>query len=74
VTIPHILRHTFASLSIERGANIKVVSQLLGHSQVGTNLYTHFSEGHVREVFKMCHPMAKKKLSDEEILTNRMNS
>ncbi len=73
---PHTLRHTFASLSIERGANIKAVSQLLGHSQIGTtlNLYTHLSDGHVRKVFKMCHPLAAQKLSDEEVMENRKNS
>lgn len=73
---PHTLRHTFASLSIERGANIKAVSQMLGHAQVGTtlNLYTHLSEGHIRKVFRMCHPMTVNPLSDKEILENRRNS
>ena len=44
---PHSLRHTYASLSIEQGANIKVVSQILGHSNIRTtlSLYTHLSEG-----------------------------
>ena len=73
---PHTLRHTFASLSIEHGANIKAVSQMLGHAQVGTtlNMYTHLSEGHVRKVFKMCHPMAPNIMSTAEILENRRNS
>lgn len=73
---PHTLRHTFASLSIERGANIKAVSQMLGHAQIGTtlNLYTHLSEGHIRKVFRMCHPMTANSLSDAEILENRKNS
>lgn len=73
---PHSLRHTFASLSIEQGANIKVVSQILGHSNVRTtlSLYTHLSEGNVRKVFRMCHPFTKAKLSDEQIVANRKNS
>ena len=73
---PHSLRHTFATLSIERGANIKAVSQILGHSQVRTtlSLYTHLSEGHVRKVFRMCHPLSSEKLSDREIVDNRRNS
>ena len=42
---PHTLRHTFATLTIESGANIKAVSQMLGHRHIATTLqlYTHLS-------------------------------
>lgn len=61
---PHSLRHTFATLAIERGANVKAISQLLGHRHVGTtiNTYTHLSEKHVRDVFRQCHPLQEAKL------------
>ena len=73
---PHSLRHTFATLMIENGGNIKVVSQLLGHSDINTtlNMYTHLSSEHVRRVFKLCHPMSKKKLPLKEVIENRLKT
>lgn len=70
---PHTLRHTFATLSIERGANVKAVSQLLGHAQVTTTLqmYTHLSEEHVRKVFRLCHPRAEVHLPLEQVVELR---
>jgi len=49
---PYTARHTMASLLIEGGANVKAVSERLGHSRVGITLdtYTHVSEGMQREV------------------------
>ena len=42
----HDLRHTFASLLLESGENLKAIQELLGHSQISTtmDIYTHFSE------------------------------
>lgn len=73
---PHTMRHTFASLSIEMGANIKAISQLLGHAQVGTtlNMYTHLSPEYVRKVFTLCNPFTEKALSLEETVNARRNS
>ncbi len=75
-TTPHTLRHTFATLSIEMGANIKAVSQLLGHAQVGTTLkmYTHLSPEYVRKVFQLCNPFTEKVFSLEEAVNARRSS
>lgn len=73
---PHTLRHTFATLSIEMGANIKAIAQILGHSDVGITLkmYTHLSSEYVRKVFQLCNPFTKRALSLEEAVAARRNS
>jgi len=70
---PHVLRHTYATLAIERGANIKAVSQLLGHADVRVTLqlYTHLSNDHLAEVFRLCHPLRDNELDLPEIINNR---
>ena len=70
---PHALRHTYATLAIERGANIKAVSQLLGHADVKTTLqlYTHLSTEHLHEVFRLCHPLRDNRRELPEIINDR---
>lgn len=75
-TSPHTLRHSFATLSIERGANVKAVSQLLGHAHVSTTLalYTHLSASHVRQVFRLFHPRNPDRLPLEEVVALRRHA
>ena len=56
---PHILRHTFATHLLNRGADLNVVKDLLGHSSLAaTQVYTHNSMEKLKKVFDQAHPKA----------------
>ena len=58
---PHILRHSFATHLMDKGADIRAVKDLLGHDSLSsTQVYTHVQPEKMKEIYKQAHPHGSK--------------
>ena len=58
---PHTLRHSFAALLLENGAQLKVIQEMMGHADISsTQVYAQIMKERFQDVYAHCHPKAKR--------------